>query len=1498
MEAIHPPEDSDAGRSLTFNRALDEYIEKLPKDKKQLKFIDLCRGSGAVSPQAINDLIQQEETKRTLSGPVKRLFKRVTRALEDYSDVIGQLVSAQPLPLAIIWGALKVVIESSARCRNMFDAMTDELRALADQLQRITDYEDLYGDSESMQRFLFRSYTNMIGFWHRVHQECTRVSTIRRAINPSASRELTAIVNDLKYDVDCIAQEASVCQAKLDSSEYAEAQKERKAAAEERALQSQWRDKQTAHNYLDLCDKIRSHLTPIQAHDANSKLHESNLQRHQGDTCNWLLEEPHYVNWMGSSESLLHILCLSGPVGYGKSMLSSFAIQDFEKRGIAVAYYFCQFSQPCDSAQELLRLLALQLFNVYFARKLPIDDDLCHHVLSSNSAEQMQNLICQLIVNLTPVYFFMDGLDEAQGNSHQHVSSVLHFLAHLSDDFDGSVRLWCTKRRQVRPVDCYENIIRPRPHLALEITDHTQADVVRYLTAKFDALETRFNADGDGDMCVKDRMMFLVARNYLMLRAEGNFLWARLMTQEFEGENRVSDVVELSQLVLGNPPKKMDDLFKTTFNRIKPDDRKIASKVIAIVAFARRHLRIEEIREVVLLLTTRGKKNANDGGLSKMALNTFLSKFTALIEFDKDLPESDSAGTCRLFHSSVLEFLVNNPTVLGEERSLHIAPYTIADACLQYLTRPVYSQLLQKRPQESDTHLWVDASGHSMDEHHFAQYAAKYWARHLEDVDPQEALRKRVAGFVTSPNFQTCMQIQTLWVEGKFYVYSVRGQPSLLRVLPDWFIRAPVASGKRTQVSKHWSDYRLLLHDWRQFLCCGTCRDCEAECEFVAFRGEVDRLWWASLGPAHFFAGFQSRYTSFRLAEEADAAPCKGDRFEALSITDGRIRIVHLRTWDHNAHTLEFVCEDWSSTDPSATPNLEKKQVIRTDEAAANWCTYARRSTPDALKLIARPTMFSEDGNFLRIGAQVFFLDADGEYRPFPTADTKNDAFTSYFEEFAGRGALVALGSRAHSAAQHLQDEYRSVEGFGMDFSRLEKLAGCQNVGDEECDDMSDVSSESDADDEAYESWSEGSTEDGEDLDSAFDEDEPDLVHSLSSDDESDSEPESGEKDSEDDASSEASEENDAADDDEDAKSDSSDDPPPLPPSAFMGFDPDSDDEEDVWAHEVDAHLDRSGSGAKRSGSDALDEPKMLFTVFDTRGGGPPKKLFQYMHPLSFMLYASPPSFHPHKPLVVWPLGAGDVLFADFVANTYFVRKLRPSAPHTRHISVKVHFSACGRYIHIASLEAQTDDCDDTKPKTHKASSQVHELPELRLYLLLSTYRLSSRKTTRSPPSLVHRVKVDLGGHATLTVSRLPFTFTWTTTDVFVTHNANRLTVYRVALFRDANTCAPAAPEQNVLVPKNRTFLPDTADSRDVHFVPSNDGTHACVILATEMTEAMVGDASGTRGMLSPPVGCFLRKEDLGGWIRSEDVPMPKGQGVGKLDRRREKFDPIEDCDG
>lgn len=185
----------------------------------------------------------------------------------------------------------------------------------------------------------------------------------------------------------------------------------------------------------------------------------------------------------------------------------------------------------------------------------------------------------ELVKSLAPVYFFVDGLDEAQGGSRTHISNVLKFLREkICDSLPDMARLWCTMRRQPRVVECYKEAIQPYPHCSLEIGDHTEADVVRYLRARFAALEKRFNDELTGGLPEDDRKLVRFAENYLSTRSKGNFLWARLMTQNFEGDDRIESVKELMYAVVNAPlPKDLDELYTTIFGRINQKNCKIAA---------------------------------------------------------------------------------------------------------------------------------------------------------------------------------------------------------------------------------------------------------------------------------------------------------------------------------------------------------------------------------------------------------------------------------------------------------------------------------------------------------------------------------------------------------------------------------------------------------------------------------------------------------------------------------------------------------------------------------------------------------------------------------------------------------------------------------------------------------------------------------------------------------------------------------------------------------
>ena len=338
-----------------------------------------------------------------------------------------------------------------------------------------------------------------------------------------------------------------------------------------------------------------------------------------------------------------------------------------------------------------------------------------------------------------------------------------------------------------------------------------------------------------------------------------------------------------------------------------------------------------------------------------------------------------------------------------------------------------------------------------------------------------------------------------------------------------------------------------------------------------------------------------------------------------------------------------------------------------TTEAATNWLLYAKpRASEDPV--LARPTALSGNAQILRLGAQLFRKDEDDEYRVASGGDAP-----AYFEEVSGRGALVVIGSRLHTLAAQLQEPYRLFERLGEDFTRLERLGNLSDNNDDnpctisdESDDewLSEASSDSsDTGIEAYESWSEGST------------DVEGYVSSNSS-----SETEVSEQ-STPDAGSEAEPEENSTFSSSDGESDlvgaesasGKETPSVLSLSAFppLGGSQDSDAEEELWGMEVDARLDALSRGRPLGQtyhdmrSPNAREPTVLLTALQYDDNSTPTKLFEYSCPLRFMLYDSPPAVHPQESLVVWPLGGGDLLFADVAAKTYFTRYLRPSASHS-----------------------------------------------------------------------------------------------------------------------------------------------------------------------------------------------------------------------------------------
>lgn len=167
--------------------------------------------------------------------------------------------------------------------------------------------------------------------------------------------------------------------------------------------------------------------------------------------------------------------------------------------------------------------------------------------------------------------------------------------------------------------------------------------------------------------------------------------------------------------------------------------------------------------EATAAISTDGRKNADRS--EKLFKSKIPNLCEPLIQIQDVRSGQKNVVTCTLTHSSVHEYLLSNPQAFSATPGLgaySIESKVLANVCLNYLSQPRYLRLLRK---SGDT--FIDSDNEDIMEHHLLSYAAKYWDKHLDDVPFSQEMCDKVESFITSPQFRTCLQVQSLFIEGK-----------------------------------------------------------------------------------------------------------------------------------------------------------------------------------------------------------------------------------------------------------------------------------------------------------------------------------------------------------------------------------------------------------------------------------------------------------------------------------------------------------------------------------------------------------------------------------------------------------------------------------------------------------------------------------------------------------------------------------------------------------
>ncbi|KAL8747304.1 MAG: hypothetical protein Q9190_000810 [Brigantiaea leucoxantha] len=287
-----------------------------------------------------------------------------------------------------------------------------------------------------------------------------------------------------------------------------------------------------------------------------------------------------------------------------------------------------------------------------------------------------------------------------------------------------------------------------------------------------------------------------------------------------------------------------------------------------MVVFAKRPLLLEELSEAVGMASTLEHSDLNR---AKIPILKRIKEICApLIDVYEGRSDGGS-NICSLSHATVRSFLLKNPKILEFSQGVKnttsaiISETIVAEVCFKYLSQPRYMKPLSRRND-----LFVTDSGEDISNHYLLSYAAKYWDRHFDHLEYNKNSIERVAQFLQSSNFITCIQVQSLCVEGQFSLWYSCDAPSggFRRAFPQWFCKNG-RSGERFL-----QKYISFVSEWGHMLD----RNSGAP-------GEIDRCLWNGLGSESFLRSETGRYKNFVIPSVSNSNI--GCRYERAS-EDGR----------------------------------------------------------------------------------------------------------------------------------------------------------------------------------------------------------------------------------------------------------------------------------------------------------------------------------------------------------------------------------------------------------------------------------------------------------------------------------------------------------------------------------------------------------------------------------------------------------------------------------
>lgn len=304
-------------------------------------------------------------------------------------------------------------------------------------------------------------------------------------------------------------------------------------------------------------------------------------------TCEWILSEPTFKLWLEDA-SKSRIAVLTGPPASGKSVLSTYIVDHVRKLGHYCQYFLINFGDPNKRAPAaLLRSIGLQMAETIpaFRREMARFSREGVMLEKKDARFTWQRIFTSVLSQITlptPLYWIIDALDELESPK-----ALLELFPSLST-FRTPIHIFITSRRT-------ESLSLSFQRLSVSIpVGMIQRDYHADITS-----DIRIYVENELKFMRGTEDLKLQVTKSVLHRADGNFLWVRLVLEEILGCHTQQAIMRTLEEV----PAGMGALYQrmelSISNNPKEADRVLAKTLLTWIVCAHRPLTLEQLSQAL-----------------------------------------------------------------------------------------------------------------------------------------------------------------------------------------------------------------------------------------------------------------------------------------------------------------------------------------------------------------------------------------------------------------------------------------------------------------------------------------------------------------------------------------------------------------------------------------------------------------------------------------------------------------------------------------------------------------------------------------------------------------------------------------------------------------------------------------------------------------------------------------------------------------------------------